>query len=60
MKNLENQGMFLIYFPNPSSSSIIEVKLQTNLRLIHLADGSVGLINVGDRRNQRDRRNQNV
>lgn len=52
MKNLENQGMFLIYFQNPSSSSIIEVKLQTNLRVIHLADRNVGLISVGDRRNQ--------
>lgn len=54
MKDLESQGMFLIYFPNSSSSSIIEVKLQTNLRVIHLADisGLLLLIIVGDRINQ--------
>lgn len=54
MKDLESQGMFLIYFPSPSSSSIIEVKLQTNLSVIHLADmsGLLSLISVGDRINQ--------
>lgn len=54
MQDLENQGMFLIYFQNLSSSSVIEIKLQSNLRVIHLADmsGLLLLISVGDRINQ--------
>lgn len=50
---MENQGMFLIYFRN--LSSLIEVKLQTNLRVIHLVDmrGLLLLISVGGRINQK-------
>lgn len=30
--DLDNQGVFLIFFQNPFSLSVIEVKFQTNLK----------------------------